>query len=450
MEQKAEKYFFMILDGKQSGPMGETELRDLFKKGVFSPDIKVWTDDMEDWTPACELKEFKDIALNPPPLLFDNSESDKPESADNSPSSDITDSDKKSDTLNEAAETTEYPLEFKGNWQEYFKIWIVNLGLKIITLGIYSPWAKIRKKQYFYGSTNLDGSSFTYSADPVKILIGRIIVILLGAAYLSSRFFTENPFLTLGIMGIFALMMPMMMMKSIAFTANASGFRNIKFAFDGKAGQAYVVYFLLNILIIPTLGIIYSYIKRRQYEYVGNNLRFGKTKFDIKVDTSDVFYIYLKAAGIAFLSGILFMVVSFFVSIFAGVLFGENTQIMTIIISLISILTYLGTYYLINAYTKAQFMNLFLNSSNAGEVSFKSTLSGSTLFGIQFTNFLAIIFSLGFLIPWARIRVLKYKLECVSLKTCSGFGNFIAAEQTEKVSAVGEEAGEFFDFDFGF
>ena len=65
--------------------------------------------------------------------------------------------------------------EFTGTAAEYFKIWIVNIVLSIATLGIYSAWAKVRKERYFYGNTWVNGSSFQYTADPIKILKGRII-----------------------------------------------------------------------------------------------------------------------------------------------------------------------------------------------------------------------------------------------------------------------------------
>ncbi|MDH4174015.1 MAG: YjgN family protein, partial [Betaproteobacteria bacterium] len=37
--------------------------------------------------------------------------------------------------------------EFTGSAREYFRIWIVNLFFTLITLGIYSAWAKVRKKR---------------------------------------------------------------------------------------------------------------------------------------------------------------------------------------------------------------------------------------------------------------------------------------------------------------
>ncbi|MEM9624119.1 MAG: DUF898 family protein, partial [Pseudomonadota bacterium] len=35
-------------------------------------------------------------------------------------------------------------LSFTGDGTEYFRIWIVNLTLTLLTLGIYSAWAKVR------------------------------------------------------------------------------------------------------------------------------------------------------------------------------------------------------------------------------------------------------------------------------------------------------------------
>ncbi|MEN8247124.1 MAG: DUF898 family protein, partial [Thermodesulfobacteriota bacterium] len=72
---------------------------------------------------------------------------------------------------------SEIPFEFTGSGREYFKIWIVNILLSIITLGIYSAWAKVRRKQYLYGNTRLKGAAFEYLADPVKILKGRLFII---------------------------------------------------------------------------------------------------------------------------------------------------------------------------------------------------------------------------------------------------------------------------------
>ena len=51
---------------------------------------------------------------------------------------------------NTAQDARTAPVEFTGNAGEYFKIWIVNIALTVVTLGVYSAWAKVRKLRYFY------------------------------------------------------------------------------------------------------------------------------------------------------------------------------------------------------------------------------------------------------------------------------------------------------------
>ena len=71
---------------------------------------------------------------------------------------------------------------FTGNASEYFRIWIVNLLLSIITLGFYWPWAMVRARRYFYSNTHLDGHSFDYLAKPKNLLIGYLIVLIFFAS----------------------------------------------------------------------------------------------------------------------------------------------------------------------------------------------------------------------------------------------------------------------------
>jgi len=37
---------------------------------------------------------------------------------------------------------------FTGRGSEYFRIWVVNVLLTLVTFGVYSAWAKVRKARY--------------------------------------------------------------------------------------------------------------------------------------------------------------------------------------------------------------------------------------------------------------------------------------------------------------
>jgi uncharacterized membrane protein YjgN (DUF898 family) len=75
------------------------------------------------------------------------------------------------------------PLTFTGSAREYFGIWIVNLALSVLTLGVYSAWAKVRRLQYFHRHTRLAGAPFDYHGSPIAILEGRIVAVNLLLIY---------------------------------------------------------------------------------------------------------------------------------------------------------------------------------------------------------------------------------------------------------------------------
>ena len=69
------------------------------------------------------------------------------------------------------------PFQFEGSAAEYFGIWLVNLLLSVVTLGIYSAWAKVRRLRFFLGHTTIGGHRFEYHANPLAILKGRLIAV---------------------------------------------------------------------------------------------------------------------------------------------------------------------------------------------------------------------------------------------------------------------------------
>ena len=84
------------------------------------------------------------------------------------------------------ATTQTMPIRFSGSAGEYFKIWIVNIALTVVTLGIYSPWAKVRKLRYFYTNTSLEDGHFDYHANPKAILYGRLIAVGMLVIYYAT------------------------------------------------------------------------------------------------------------------------------------------------------------------------------------------------------------------------------------------------------------------------
>jgi uncharacterized membrane protein YjgN (DUF898 family) len=70
------------------------------------------------------------------------------------------------------------------------------------------------------------------------------------------------------------------------------------------------------------------------------------------------------------------------------------------------------------------------------------------LFRIYLGNLVRIVLTLGLYVPWARIRLARYRAETMTIVVQGSLDDFIAGENTA-TSATGEEIGEFFDVDFG-
>jgi uncharacterized membrane protein YjgN (DUF898 family) len=135
------------------------------------------------------------------------------------------------------------PFEFRGDGTEYFKIWIVNIFLTLITLGIYSAWATVRNNRYFYGNTFVDGTSFSYLAKPLQILKGRIIAVVVFALFvgLAGAFPLAGAILYL-ILGFAA---PYIYNQSLAFKMRNTSYKNIQFRFN-EIMERRLVYWLFG------------------------------------------------------------------------------------------------------------------------------------------------------------------------------------------------------------
>src|SRR4051812_18246787 len=76
-----------------------------------------------------------------------------------------------------------YRVEFTGSGGEYFRVWIVNVLLSVVTLGFYTPFARRRTAQYFYGHTLVADSPLEFTAQQRKMVIGFVLLVVLYATF---------------------------------------------------------------------------------------------------------------------------------------------------------------------------------------------------------------------------------------------------------------------------
>lgn len=339
----------------------------------------------------------------------------------------------------------EYPFLFDGNAGEYFRIWIVNLALSILSLGIFSAWAKVRSERYFYGNTRLAGVPFEYLARPLPILLGRIVAVILFGGYVIAGQYSIG--LQLGLALLIAVLTPWLIVRGAAFRARYSSWRGLNFRFVSDYGEAYIRFLLLGIPLILSLGLLYPWVKGKQKEFIVESHRYGGAWFRFLLRPGQFYPAYLIAWAVC----MAWMVVSGFllggaVMVFAISGTGSGPPPAWVIYVMVAFM-YSG-YFVVLAFLAAAISNLIYNHIEIDGRRFRSTLKGSRLLWIYSGNTLAILASAGLLIPWAKVRLARYRAECLSLFAADDF-NGMRAERAINIDAMAAEVDGLFDIDIG-
>ncbi len=341
---------------------------------------------------------------------------------------------------------TDYRLEFSGNASEYFRIWIVNIALTIVTVGIYSAWAKVRNKQYFYGQTRLAGSSFEYTANPVTILKGRLLVFSVFAIYQFASY--SQPILAIAMALAFIPLVPWVVIKAVGFNLRYSAYRNLRFHFDGTYWQAFKLYIVWTIAIGISFGIAYPYVAWLRKKFFVNKARFGNRYFKFSGEAGYFYVIYICAVVIyvGAIVGLTFAIGG--LSVLTGT-HAEQPQAQSTIVLVLMSLGFTIMFVTFNSAIQSLISNFMWQHTALKDIQFSLNLNVLRVVWIQISNIVVIILSLGLLIPWAKVRMLRYQLSRFSLSaTAQEFEHFIATER-ENISATGGEFGEVLDLDLG-
>jgi uncharacterized membrane protein YjgN (DUF898 family) len=359
-------------------------------------------------------------------------------------------------------------LIFTGSGAEYFRIWAINLTLTICTLGLYGAWAKVRRLQYFYQHTLLDGSAFDYTANPVSILFGRVLALGLLVVYYLA--FEYSAHAGLAVTLSLAAVLPYLLWQSNRFKARNTRLRGLEFGFEGSLRDAYRVYmpviviafgpsaaaaYLLGpkgdywVLLLSALGMlmfpIFHAVFRR---YVQSNLRFGNARFVFTAKSADFARVWGWSLGAMLLLVLLAGLLSFAIVAIGAVILGKGRTAPWMGVTLTLAMAWL-IFALMGSYLTARFQRLVWDKTAVGDVALHCVVSARRFMRIQCMNTLWVILSLGLYRPFAAIRLTKFRLECVSASGLERLDTVAAGAGQSRRGALGESAAELFDMDVG-
>jgi uncharacterized membrane protein YjgN (DUF898 family) len=150
-----------------------------------------------------------------------------------------------------------YRLRFSGSGGEYFRVWIVNLLLSIVTLGLYTPWARRRTARYFYDHTMIAGSPLEFTAPLRKMVVSFILFALLYVAYKIAAETGQDTVVSIFIIAA-ALLAPYIWGSAMRFRLASTRWRGLQLQFAARWKDVYVASWPIFLMAAIWVGITYG------------------------------------------------------------------------------------------------------------------------------------------------------------------------------------------------
>lgn len=380
--------------------------------------------------------------------------------------------------VTENANTKDAPSQFffHGTGKQFFSIWIVNIALIILTLGIYTAWAKVRTSRFFYQNLELEGSRFEYHATPLSLLRGYLIVAIFVFVY--SVLSMAAPVLS-GVSTLaFVLTMPWAAAKALQFKLANSSYRGVHFSFNGSIARSYFVIFGPLLGLVALFSVVYLFTNRflnannllfftliatsmtligvfmvsgyflhAQRLYVTNNSKFGNAKFSCHFSLKTYSMIVLKVV-LLFVLSVSVILLTFAMNLqewylknahtgasgFANL----NTQAFAaaifVYLSIVAVAVYGWT-----TVTNAVWNHTLLADAHL----FHCEMSAVRTVWIVLSNLALNLLTLGLFIPFGKVRLLKYRVSCTKISIYESLENIYAEKPHRLVNATAEGAADY-------
>jgi uncharacterized membrane protein YjgN (DUF898 family) len=302
-------------------------------------------------------------------------------------------------------------LKFYGSHSTLVGLRILNNLLKVITLGIYYPWARAAEMKYMYGETEMQDTRFVFHGTGNELFKGFIKAILILICIYAIFFFCllskSTPLIVLGVVFIyvaFILITPVALHSSYRYRLSRSSWRGIHFGYRGQLGE-FVKLFLGNILLtILTLGIYGSWMQVSLRKYMMAHMRFGNIEFSFNGRGLDLFLIHLKG----------------------------------IVLSIVTLGIY--SFWYMKALAQFEFNNIKM-IQDGKEIKFRTTITAGAIFKMIFVNMLIIIFTLGIATGVAINRAMRVALNNIEFDDDINANTLLQTEEEYKDATGDDIAG---------
>ena len=307
-------------------------------------------------------------------------------------------------------------LSLHGTGGSLLSIYIANISLIIITLGIYSFWARVRVREFFMSQTEFAGDRFAYHGSGKELLIGfskAMLVFGVPIGVLNAiPDLLDVPEWAKVVVGLLSFVVTMMLIPfaTVAtrrYRLSRSSWRGIRFTFRGLVWDFIKLFLGDSFLTTVTLGLYYPFFATRKYAFLASHSYFGNEKFSFDGEGKDLFGSFVLA-----------------------------------------ILLTIPTLGICWFWFMAKKHRYFWDHTSFATSRFHSTLTGDRLLLLKLGNLLLLIVTIGLGWSWIGVRTARFYLGCLSSRGPLDLAGI--EQEAQLATATGEGLASFFDLDAGF
>lgn len=300
---------------------------------------------------------------------------------------------------------------------EFVGLGVKNGLLNMVTFGIYSFWAKTATRRRIWEKVSLNGDAFSYTGKGLELFLGFLLgMVILLVPYLVVLGLTiYKPafvFLMFPLYIAFIVVLGAAIFMAFRYVAGRTRWRDIRFQLKGspaKFGWSYLGYVLLCCV---TLGWFSPAMTMKLTGKLWGNLSYGDKALTWRRSDSENLYGPFALAWLVGVVGYAGMIIMLVPAMATRV--GDGPDLALFAKLYAYVLAYILVVTLASAWYYAAVIRAVIASIHVDDARFSIKLKAVDLIVLSLTNFLILIFSLGFLLPVVEARSARFVLSRLS------------------------------------
>lgn len=345
---------------------------------------------------------------------------------------------------------------FRGKGGTLFGIHIVNLFLTLITLGIYSFWAKTKVRNYLWSHTEFMGDRLAYHGTGLELFKGYLkAIVVFGLPYFAL---TNGPQLfgapfewqlagqaLSGLLGLLFLL-PVVLVAIRRYRLSRTSWRGIRFSFRGKFWAFIQIWLKGWFLTVITLGLYYPYFETNQQGFFISKSHLGNRSFRFHGEGSYLFSSFLVPYYFTLAIVLLILFLAFGVNRLGISTINVNSGQLSgmVILGVLTLLFIILPLLWLRYHVKKQ--RYFWGKTSLAQSRFQLSITPWGFFKLKGGNFFLLVLSLGLAWPWTTIRNIRFILRHLTFNGPSDLEAIL--QETRVVTPTGEGLENFLDTGF--